>query len=821
MTPDTTTAARADSAPGKTTAPAGSEPAGARYGGDSTSPVDRFVWHPIRVEQAAPAPDALHGRRVIVIGGAPAARGRVGEAMRAVGAQVTSLDEPLQDAALDPDAVTAAARAAVQAAGGVDGIVDLGVQGAFEPARHERWKAALMRTTALLQAVYDDWAAETDATRCFYLAVTWMGGRMGYDRRGVAQPLGGVWAGIAKSLPQELPNCRVKVLDLAVEDAVAVGRVCVAEAGAWDYYEVGYHDGQRYTLASGVAPAPAPRLRLAAEDIVLMSGGARGVGFAFARKLAAEVGCRVVLTGRSAVPDPATEPWVALTDDDHAQLRHTRLREARPDEVAAVRRDNDRRDALRELARNLREAAAEGLPIEYRVCDFLDAQQVRALVVDLGERLRVVIHNAGIAAPTRLRRKPLETVVGVVESKLVSFVNLVEAVRDSDLDYFCNVGSVAGRMGGMIGQIDYSAANEVLSRLGFWAQQELGMPVATLCWTTWERIGLIANYDAALRYGAALKVEEGVERWLAELLGGEPTEAMFLGRIGTALSPGQIRGFLKFGDHPDLPWLLSRQHYLGNVEAFAPSRFLRARAAVRADRHPCGREFTIDGTPALPVSIALEYALSVGDWVAPEGWPILHLQRLRDVRIDLDALRRAGDRLELVKHGTGTREGGDWVVRVQLSDGDGHELVTADLVYADERPAVPAAPPVPDATAAWEPPGAGRLDWHGLAVQPPRWRAGARHVVGDVVAAPEADLWTLCDPPLTQLPVAAIEAILRATAPAPGSPAGPARFELDSVACSPTGLPEATVVGTPAEGRWDVLDRKGGVRLRCTGVRLA
>jgi len=796
-------------------------PAGTRYGGDSTSPVDRFVWHPVGVAPAAPAPEALRGRRVVVIGGAPAARGRVAEAMRAAGAQVTTPGEPPQDAALDPEAVTAAATAAVRAAGGVDGIVDLGVQGAFEPDRHERWKAALMRTTALLQAVYDDWATETDATRCFYLAVTWMGGRMGYDRRGVVQPLGGVWAGIAKSLPQELPNCRVKVLDMAVEDAVAVGRACVAEAAAWDCYEVGYQDGQRYTLASAVPPAPQPRLQLGAEDVVLMSGGARGVGFAFARKLAAEVGCRIVVTGRSAVPDPATEPWVALSDEAHAQLRHTRLREAPPGEVAAVRRDNDRRDALRELAGNLADAAAEGLPIEYRACDFLDAQQVRALVDDLGEHLRVVIHNAGIAAPTRLRGKPLPTVVGVVESKLVSFVNLVDAVRGRGLDYFCNVGSVAGRMGGMIGQIDYAGANEVLSRLGFWAQEQLGMPVATLCWTTWERIGLIANYDAALRYGAALKVDEGVERWLAELLGAEPTEAMFLGRIGTALSPGQIRGFLKFGDHPDLPWLLSRQHYLGDVEAFAPSRFLRARAAVRADRHPCGREFTVDGAPALPVSVALEYVLSVGDWVAPEGWPILYLQHLRDVRVDLDALGRAGDRVELVKHGAGAREGGDWVVRVRLSDGDGQELASADLVYGDEPPRSPAAPPVADATAPWSPADGGRLGWHGLAVRPPRWRTRAGDLVGDVVPAPPADLWTLSDPPLAQLPAAAIEAILRATAAAPGSPARPARLELDSVACSPTGLPEATVAGRPAEGRWDVLDRAGRVQLRCAGVRLA
>ena len=533
-----------------------------RYGGQATTPVDRFVWFPVRVAPPEPADTALRGRCVLVMGGEPASRLLVESALRDAGARVVTC--PLPEPGAD---IAAAAAAVVETAGGVDGIVDLGLEGRFEPAHHDRWKASLRQTAAVLQAVYDDWAQETAATRCFYLTVTWNGGRMGYDRQGIAQPLGGVWAGIAKSLPQELPNCRVKVLDLAAEDADDIGRLCTLEASAWDRYEVGYRAGVRYTLASRVAPPPAPRLELEPDDVVLFSGGGRGVGFAFARRLAAEVGCRVVVTGRHPVPDPAVDPWIALDDDAYADLRRSRLREAGRN-IAEVRRENDRRDALRELARNLEIAAGEDLPLEYRVCDFLDAGAVESLVEGLGDAVRVVVHNAGIAAPTRLRGKSLDTVIRVVETKLVTFVNLVEALRDRPIEYFCNVGSVAGRMGGMAGQIDYAGANEVLSRLGFWAQQELGLPVATLCWTTWEQIGLIANYDAALRYGAALAVDEGVDRWLVELLGAEPTEAMFLGAIGTALSPGQIRGFQSFGEHPDMPWLLSRRHYLGEVEVF-------------------------------------------------------------------------------------------------------------------------------------------------------------------------------------------------------------------------------------------------------------
>ena len=785
-----------------------------RYGGQATTPVDRFVWFPVRVAPPEPADTALRGRCVLVMGGEPASRLLVESALRDAGARVVTC--PLPEPGAD---VAAAAAAVVETAGGVDGIVDLGLEGRFEPARHDRWKASLRQTAAVLQAVYDDWAQETAATRCFYLTVTWNGGRMGYDRQGIAQPLGGVWAGIAKSLPQELPNCRVKVLDLAAEDADDIGRLCTLEASAWDRYEVGYRAGVRYTLASRVAPPPAPRLELEPDDVVLFSGGGRGVGFAFARRLAAEVGCRVVVTGRHPVPDPAVDPWIALDDDAYADLRRSRLREAGRN-IAEVRRENDRRDALRELARNLEIAAGEDLPLEYRVCDFLDAGAVESLVEGLGDAVRVVVHNAGIAAPTRLRGKSLDTVIRVVETKLVPFVNLVEALRGRPIEYFCNVGSVAGRMGGMAGQIDYAGANEVLSRLGFWAQQELGLPVATLCWTTWEQIGLIANYDAALRYGAALAVDEGVDRWLVELLGAEPTEAMFLGAIGTALSPGQIRGFQSFGEHPDMPWLLSRRHYLGEVEVFDAFRSMTSRAVADAGDHPCGHEFTVQGAAALPASVALEYAISVGDWVAPEGWPILHLRSLRDVRIDLAALRLAGGRVVLTKTGTGARRDGDWVVDVEVQDARGAQIVKVALVYAGQPHAVTAPPPLPSDAQDWPAPDGAGLAWRRLAFRPVRWRAAGGTVVGDVVPATDADLWTMPTAPLSRLPSAAVEAMIQATASAMGSARRASRLEVGGIDVSASGGPAATVAGTPDDGSWSVLDEDGAVCLRVAGLRL-
>ena len=142
-------------------------------------------------------------------------------------------------------------------------------------------------------------------------------------------------------------------------------------------------------------------------------------------------------------------------------------------------------------------------------------------------------------------------------------------------------------MGGMVGQIDYAAGNEALARLGFWARDNLALPVQTLCWPTWERLGVIANYSAAVRYVSTLDPVEGARRWAEELASGHTDEAVFLGRIGAVLAPGQLRGFGMLTGHPDLPRLHALDHHLGEVEEYEIFRSLRTTLRLNAGQHPC------------------------------------------------------------------------------------------------------------------------------------------------------------------------------------------------------------------------------------------
>jgi hypothetical protein len=314
-----------------------------------------------------------------------------------------------------------------------------------------------------------------------------------------------------------------------------------------------------------------------------------------------------------------------------------------------------------------------------------------------------------------------------------------------------------------------------------------------------------------------------VTRWVDELMGAEPTEAMFLGRIGTALSPTQIKGFLKFGDHPDLPWLMSRQHYLGKVEAYAPARSLRSRSELFAAKHPCLADVTLDGAPILPVSLALEGALSVGDWVAPEGWPLLHLRELRNLRVDLPALGFERGVAVVLKAGTGSWEGGRWVVRVALTTVERRPLLSCDVVYEAEPGSALPAPASPGDAVPWQPGSVGDsatgLGWRGVLYRHGPWLRAGDEVNTSVSPVHDSDAWATPYPPRAVLPAAAVEAMVEGIALASAQPAARTLFA-ERIEWTPTGAREQHVAGRPAAGSWWVTDTAGAVMLRCLGAVL-
>jgi hypothetical protein len=380
---------------------------------------------------------------------------------------------------------------------------------------------------------------------------------------------------------------------------------------------------------------------------------------------------------------------------------------------------------------------------------------------------------------------------------------------------FCNVGSLTGRWGGMVGEIDYAAANEALARLGMWASRHTAFPVKTLCWPTWERLGMIKNFDVAVNYSSALAVAEGVNRWQRELVSARSGEVMFMGALGNLGSPAYLKGFPPAEATANIESLYTQYHYLGDVVRFMPGRELVTRHGISSASAPALYEFEVGGVGALPVSILLDYAIAAGEWLRPAG-PHVALQEIREIAVNLPALRVEGAQYAFARCAVSSSDAstGKVVVTFTKADHSG-PIASLELVYGEARESnVLAVRSDADSRDADLPPAPG-LRWPGVHLKLARWRETPDgRVVGTAGSCRASDLWSTLRVPASTLPFAGLENILRA-ASARGRGSGLRISRLVPGAGSQADL---GISGHPADGRWNAVDPEGRVVVQVEGL---
>ena len=231
--------------------------------------------------------------------------------------------------------------------------------------------------------------------------------------RAAAEPVSGGLAGLAKTAGHEWPEVACKAIDL--DPAFARRRRTAAEAIARRAVPArpggGRPDARRADRRWSWSPTPIGRRRrrtapLGRGDVVVITGGARGVTAEVAVALAEAFRPTLVLLGRS--PAPAAEPdWLAAAPADEAEIKRALAARANGQATPQAIGEQFRRlAAKREILRNLGRIEAAGAKVVYRAVDVRDADGGRARAVaavraEFGP-IRGLVHGAGVLADRRI-----------------------------------------------------------------------------------------------------------------------------------------------------------------------------------------------------------------------------------------------------------------------------------------------------------------------------------------------------------------------------------------------------------------------------------
>jgi NAD(P)-dependent dehydrogenase (short-subunit alcohol dehydrogenase family) len=411
--------------------------------------------------------------------------------------------------------------------GGV--ILFLGLCPPFATATLEETEMPLRAAAWTFNVVKEfagDLQASVEAGGGWFINLTALDGQFGLGEGVMSSIAAAGTLGIVKTLHREYPRLHVKNIDVEprMPADMLAARLLQELTVDDDLIEVGLtrHGRWRPALTAELIPHNLPPETLDRDSVILVTGGACGVTAEVACGLAALAKPRLILVGRSPLPAPESP---RTRDLDKAALRALLLGETRTrgERIlpAEIERSVNRILKDRQMRANLDACAAAGAIVEYHTLDVRDTERFGELIDSLYERFgRIdgVVHGAGILADKRIVDKTLDSFANVFRTKVDSALTLARKLRPESLRFLIFFGSVAGRFGNA-GQVDYSAANEVLNKLADRLHHRWPGRVACINWGPWDG-GMVTDELRRLYATAGLEliaVEAGVASFLAEI----------------------------------------------------------------------------------------------------------------------------------------------------------------------------------------------------------------------------------------------------------------------------------------------------------------
>ena len=398
-------------------------------------------------------------------------------------------------------------------------------------------------------------------------------------------------AGVARTLAQEAPQHTVCVVDVPLTHPQAVEWILAEIQMARGYHEVIYDEqGKRQVAVLQLLPQVATRNDLLSpgpEDVLLVTGGGKGIAAECAFSLARETGVRLALLGRSQ-PSQDTE-----------------------------------------LAENLQRFAAAQITFRYISTDVTNLTEVRRAVSEIEEMfgsITLLLHGAGANTPKLLTALTEEEFARTLGPKVDGLQHILASVNPAKLRLLLTFGSVIARTG-MRGEADYALANDWLAILTERFQAE-HPSCRCLCleWSVWAGLGMgerLGRIEALMREGITpIPVDKGIACFRSLLAQHVPsTRVLVTSRFGTMPTLHLHT--------PELPFL----RFLENPRIYYPGIELITDVELSIATDPYLEDHKFRGERLLPAVVGLEAMAQLALAVTGNPQPprFEHVQLMRPI----------------------------------------------------------------------------------------------------------------------------------------------------------------------------------------------